>query len=145
MYGGGDSAAGAKAWAPQRAGGGRWKSSNSAVLVDRGGEWVGRYDKVHLVSFGEYLPFPQVFAFAGGLTKEVGEFQRGASRPPLEAAGQRLGMFICYESIFPDEGGQGPRHGAQGLVNVWNDAVDREKAAGAPTTQQTQMRAIENE
>ncbi len=49
---------------------------NSAALVNPQGEWVGRYDKVHLVPFGEYLPFPQLFAFAGGLTKEVGEFQR---------------------------------------------------------------------
>src|SRR5258706_16273238 len=50
---------------------------NSAALVNPEGEWVGRYDKVHLVPFGEYLPFPQVFAFAGGLTKDVGEFQGG--------------------------------------------------------------------
>src|SRR6202165_5932715 len=89
-------------------GGGSSQIFNSAVLVNPQGEWVGRYDKVHLVPFGEYLPFPQVFAFAGGLTKEVGEFQRGASRTPLDAGGQRLGMFICYESIFPDEVRQGP-------------------------------------
>src|SRR5258708_23675420 len=69
---------------------------NSAALVNPHGEWVGRYDKVHLVPFGEYLPFPQVFAFAGGLTKEVGEVQRGASRTPLDAGGQRVGGVICY-------------------------------------------------
>ena len=64
---------------------------NSAALVSPQGQWVGRYDKMHLVPFGEYLPFPQLFAFAGGLTKEVGEFQRGRSRTPLDAGGQRLG------------------------------------------------------
>jgi apolipoprotein N-acyltransferase len=118
---------------------------NSAALVSPQGEWVGRYDKVHLVPFGEYLPFPQVFAFAGGLTKEVGEFQRGASRTPLDAGGQRLGMFICYESIFPDEVRQGPLQGAQVLVNISNDGWYGDSGAWKQHLQQTQMRAIENE
>ena len=55
---------------------------NSAELIDPSGAWTARYDKVHLVPFGEYLPFPRLFAFAGGLTKEVGEFTPGASRTP---------------------------------------------------------------
>jgi apolipoprotein N-acyltransferase len=118
---------------------------NSAALVSPQGEWVGRYDKIHLVPFGEYLPSPQVFAFAGGLTKEVGEFQRGASRTPLDAGGQRLGMFICYESIFPDEVRQGPLQGAQVLVNVSNDGWYGDSGAWKQHLQQTQMRAIENE
>jgi len=117
---------------------------NSAALVSPQGEWVGRYDKMHLVPFGEYLPFPQVFAFAGGLTKEVGEFQRGASRTPLDAGGQRLGMFICYESIFPDEVRQGPLQGAQVLVNISNDGWYGDSGAWKQHLQQTQMRAIEN-
>jgi apolipoprotein N-acyltransferase len=118
---------------------------NSAALVNPEGEWVGRYDKVHLVPFGEYLPFPQVFAFAGGLTKEVGEFQRGASRTPLGAGGERLGMFICYESIFPDEIRQGPLQGAQVLLNISNDGWYGDSGAWAQHLQQTQMRAIEND
>ena len=117
---------------------------NSAALVNPHGEWVGRYDKVHLVPFGEYLPFPQVFAFAGGLTKEVGEFQRGGSRAPLDAGGQRLGMFICYESIFPDEVRRGPLQGAQVLVNISNDGWYGDSGAWKQHLQQTQMRAIEN-
>jgi apolipoprotein N-acyltransferase len=118
---------------------------NSAALVSPQGEWVGRYDKVHLVPFGEYLPFPQVFAFAGGLTKEVGEFQRGASRAPLDAGGERLGMFICYESIFPDEVRQLPLQGAQVLVNISNDGWYGDSGAWKQHLQQTQMRAIEND
>jgi apolipoprotein N-acyltransferase len=118
---------------------------NSAALVSPQGEWVGRYDKVHLVPFGEYLPFPQVFAFAGGLTKEVGEFQRGASRTPLDAGGERFGMFICYESIFPDEVRQGPLQGAQVLLNISNDGWYGDSGAWKQHLQQTQMRAIENE
>ena len=118
---------------------------NSAALVTPQGEWVGRYDKVHLVPFGEYLPFPQVFGFAGGLAKEVGEFQRGASRTPLDAGGERLGMFICYESIFPDEVRQGPLQGAEVLVNISNDGWYGDSGAWKQHLQQTQMRAIENE
>jgi apolipoprotein N-acyltransferase len=129
-------------------GGGSGESSqifNSAALVNPQGEWVGRYDKVHLVPFGEYLPFPQVFGFAGGLTKEVGEFQRGASRTPLAAGGERFGTFICYESIFPDEVRQGPLQGAQVLLNISNDGWYGDSGAWAQHLQQTQMRAIEND
>ena len=125
--------------------GGNSQIFNSAALVNPLGEWVGRYDKVHLVPFGEYLPFPQVFAFAGGLTKEVGEFQRGASRTPLDAGGERFGMFICYESIFPDEVRQGPLQGAQVLLNISNDGWYGDSGAWKQHLQQTQMRAIEND
>jgi apolipoprotein N-acyltransferase len=117
---------------------------NSAALVSPQGEWVSRYDKVHLVPFGEYLPFPQVFAFAGGLTKEVGEFRRGESRTPLDAGGERFGTFICYESIFPDEVRQGPLLGAQVLLNISNDGWYGDSGAWKQHLQQTQMRAIEN-
>lgn len=117
---------------------------NSAALVNSRGEWVGRYDKVHLVPFGEYLPFPQLFAFAGGLTKEVGEFQRGESRAPLEVGDERLGVFICYESIFPDEVRQFPLQGAQVLVNISNDGWYGDSGAWKEHLQETRMRAIEN-
>jgi apolipoprotein N-acyltransferase len=121
------------------------KVFNSAGLVNPQGEWVARYDKIHLVPFGEYLPFPKLFAFAGGLTKEVGEFQRGISRAPLDAGGQRLAIFICYESIFPDEVRQGPLQGAQVLVNISNDGWYGDSGAWKQHLQQTQMRAIEND
>jgi apolipoprotein N-acyltransferase len=126
-------------------GGGSSQIFNSAVLVSPLGDWVGRYDKMHLVPFGEYLPFPQLFAFAGGLTKEVGEFQRGASRMPLDAGGERFGMFICYESIFPDEVRQGPLEGAQVLLNISNDGWYGDSGAWKQHLQQTEMRAIEND
>src|SRR5262249_32278290 len=71
---------------------------NSASLVAADGAWDGRYDKVHLVPFGEYVPFKNLLGFAGGLTKEVGDFSRGSSRDPLQAGDQKLGAFICYES-----------------------------------------------
>ena len=117
---------------------------NSAVLISPTGEWTARYDKVHLVPFGEYLPFPTIFSFAGGLTKEVGEFQPGSSRQPLDAGSERLGVFICYESIFPDEVRQFANQGAQLLVNISNDGWYGDSGAYAQHLNQTRMRAIEN-
>jgi apolipoprotein N-acyltransferase len=117
---------------------------NSAVLISPQGEWAARYDKVHLVPFGEYLPFPRLFAFAGGLTKEVGEFQRGRSRKPLDAGGTKLGIFICYESVFPDEVRESALEGAQVFVNISNDGWYGDSGAYAQHLNQTRMRAIEN-
>jgi apolipoprotein N-acyltransferase len=117
---------------------------NSAVLISPSGEWTARYDKIHLVPFGEYLPFPSLFSFAGGLTREVGEFQRGASRQALNAGEQRLGVFICYESIFPDEVRQFADQGAQLFVNISNDGWYGDSGAYAQHLNQTRMRAIEN-
>jgi apolipoprotein N-acyltransferase len=118
---------------------------NSAALVSPAGEWTARYDKVHLVPFGEYLPFPRLFAFAGGLTKEVGEFTPGTSRVALHAGHTALGVFICYESVFPDDVRQFADNGAQVFVNISNDGWYGDSGAYAQHLNQTRMRAIENE
>jgi apolipoprotein N-acyltransferase len=118
---------------------------NSAALISPSGDWTARYDKVHLVPFGEYLPFPRLFAFAGGLTKEVGEFQTGASRAPLKAGDTRLGVFICYESVFPGEVREFADQGAHVLVNLSNDGWYGDSGAYAQHLNQTRMRAIEND
>ncbi len=118
---------------------------NSAALITPDGSWAARYDKVHLVPFGEYVPFERLFSFAGGLTKEVGDFTAGDSRAPLDAAGPQLGVFICYESIFPDEVRQFAANGAQVFVNVSNDGWYGDSGAYAQHLKQARMRAVENE
>jgi len=118
---------------------------NSAALVSPGGDWVARYDKVHLVPFGEYVPFKSFFGFASGLTKEVGEFSKGAIRSPLHPGDEKLGVFICYESIFPDEVRQFAANGAQVFVNVSNDGWYGDSGAYAQHLKQARMRAIEND
>lgn len=118
---------------------------NSAALVNSQGQWISRYDKVHLVPFGEYLPFPSLFSFAGGLTKEVGRFEPGTSRSPLHADDKLLGIFICYESVFPDEVRQFANNGAQVFVNISNDGWYGDSGAYAQHLNQTRMRAIEND
>jgi len=117
---------------------------NSASLVNPSGEFTARYDKVHLVPFGEYVPFKRVFSFAGGLTQQVGDFSSGNSRQPLQADGAKLGVFICYESIFPDEVRQFAKNGAQIFVNLSNDGWYGDSGAYAQHLKQSRMRAVEN-
>ena len=124
--------------------GGATEIENSGELVSPAGEWTSRYDKTHLVPFGEYVPFKRVFAFAGGLTKEVGDFSAGTSREPLDAGETRLGVFICYESIFPDEVRQSAAQGAQVFVNISNDGWYGDSGAYAQHLKQARMRAVEN-
>jgi len=117
---------------------------NSGSLVSPTGEWVSRYDKMHLVPFGEYVPFRRLFSFAEGLTKEVGEFSAGTVRAPLVAGDEKLGVFICYESIFPDEIRQLSANGAQVFVNISNDGWYGDSGAYAQHLKQARMRAVEN-
>jgi apolipoprotein N-acyltransferase len=136
---------GAIGTSPVRSGKADPQAFNSAALISPAGDWTERYDKVHLVPFGEYLPFPRLFAFAGGLTKEVGEFGHGSSRAPLDAGPTRLGIFICYESVFPGEVRQFADQGAQVFVNLSNDGWYGDSGAYAQHLNQTRMRAIEND
>jgi apolipoprotein N-acyltransferase len=117
---------------------------NSAALISPAGEWTARYSKIHLVPFGEYVPFASVFSFAGGLTEAVGNFTRGSLHEPLQAGNQRLGIFICYESIFPNEVRQLVAQGADVLVNISNDGWYGDSGAWAQHLNQARMRAIEN-
>jgi apolipoprotein N-acyltransferase len=155
---------GAVGTAPAAQSGGQELIFNSAAIVSPTGEWTGRYDKVHLVPFGEYLPFPSLFSFAGGLSKEVGEFEAGSSRVPLDAGDAKLGVFICYESVFPDDIRQFANQGApydqhsatirpymnmnytgEVFVNISNDGWYGDSGAWSQHVNQTRMRAIENE
>jgi apolipoprotein N-acyltransferase len=117
---------------------------NSALIVDPNGRFLGHYDKLHLVPFGEYVPMQEYLFFAKKLTREVGDFARGADRKVFEIDGTRIGVFICYESIFPDEVRQFTANGAQVLVNISNDGWYGETGAPFQHLQMARMRAIEN-
>jgi apolipoprotein N-acyltransferase len=118
---------------------------NSASVVAPTGAWTSRYDKIHLVPFGEYVPFEKLFSFAGGLTKQVGTFARGKSRAPLDVGDSQAGVFICYESIFPNEVRQFALHGAEFFVNVSNDGWYGEGGAPRQHLNMARMRAVEND
>ncbi|MFI5108207.1 MAG: apolipoprotein N-acyltransferase [Terriglobales bacterium] len=116
---------------------------NSAALIAPDGAWAARYDKIHLVPFGEYVP--GVFFFVHKITKEAGDFARGTERTVFNAGGYKLGVFICYESVFPDEVRLFARNGAQLFANTSNDEWFGPWGAPAQHLNMVRMRAIENQ
>jgi len=117
---------------------------NSASLVARDGSWAAQYDKVHLVPFGEYIPMAQLLSFAQALTHEVGTFRRGIKRDPLAVGSTRVGVFICYESIFPGEVRLFAKNGAEVLVNISNDGWFGDTGAPRQHLNMARMRSLEN-
>ena len=117
---------------------------NSASLIAPTGAWIQRYDKIHLVPFGEYIPFEKLIFFAQKLTHEIGTFARGTQRNPLEEDGVRLGTFICYESVFPNEVRQFALHGGTVFVNISNDGWYGPTGAPRQHLNMARMRAVEN-
>jgi len=116
---------------------------NSALLLSPAGEPVARYDKIHLVPFGEYVPWP--FGFFNKITKEVGDFAPGTSvaTPPL--GGHKIGTFICYESAFPTLARRFVQNGAEVLFNLSNDGYfGRSASAREQHLLVVRMRAAEN-
>jgi apolipoprotein N-acyltransferase len=126
-----------------------WNDYNSAFIIDADGERVGRYDKIHLVPFGEYIPFQNLLAFAHKLTGRVGLFTRGTERnayllPTQSGGSHRYGVFICYEAVFADEVRQFARHGAEVFVNISDDGWYGDTSAPWQHMNMARMRAIEN-
>lgn len=115
---------------------------NSAVLLGPQGTELGRYDKIDLVPFGEFVP--AAFSFVNRITQEAGDFAPGHDIKILPAAGHRLGVFICYESAFPDLVRQFTRKGADVLVNLSNDGYFGHSEAREQHLLLVRMRAVEN-
>ncbi|MDI3254332.1 MAG: apolipoprotein N-acyltransferase [Bacillota bacterium] len=117
---------------------------NSAVFTAPDGNIIGRYDKIHLVPFGEFVPYREIFFFAKHLTQQVGDFNRGRYRRVFRANGHEFGIFICYESIFADEVRQFAVNGAQVFVNISDDGWYGDTSAPWQHLNMARMRAIEN-
>ena len=109
--------------APPVAGQREVRAYNSIYVIDPDGSIHGIYDKVHLVPFGEYLPFQRLLESIGlqQLTKVVGGFMSGDRRRAMDVPGApKMLPLICYEAIFP--GAAVPAGERPGwLVNVTND------------------------
>lgn len=95
---------------------------NSVYLLSPMGEVKGRFDKVHLVPYGEYVPLRTIFPFMGKLVYGVGDFGTGRGYEPLLMEGWKIGALICYEAIFPAATRQYVKSGVDMLINVTNDA-----------------------
>ena len=121
-----------------------WREYNSALVVAADGRRVGRYDKIHLVPFGEYVPFSRFLFFARKLTGKVSKFDRGDQRKVFRLNGHRYGVFICYEAVFADEVRQFSRLGAEVLVNISDDGWYGDTSAPWQHLNMARMRAIEN-
>jgi apolipoprotein N-acyltransferase len=122
----------------------RFDMYNSAIFVDVDGAVAGRYDKIHLVPWGEYIPYKQFFSFAKNLTQQAGDMTHGWRRVVFLSGGHRFGVFICYEEIFGDEIRLFVKQGAQVLVNISNDGWYGDTCAPWQTLNMSRMRAVEN-
>jgi apolipoprotein N-acyltransferase len=118
---------------------------NSAVLVGPDGRVASRYDKLHLVPWGEYVPLKRLMPFIDSLTHESGNFRPGNERGLLNAGELPLGTFICYEAVFPGEVRRFAERGGQLFINISDDGWFGSSAAPLQHLRMARMRAIENE
>jgi apolipoprotein N-acyltransferase len=116
---------------------------NSAQLLEPGGSFRGSYYKSHLVPFGEYVPMKKMLPFLAPLVVSVGDFSAGHVGQPLEWRGARLGVLICFESIFPDIAREWVKNGANVLVNLTNDAWYGKSSAPYHSLVMSVFRAVE--
>jgi apolipoprotein N-acyltransferase len=121
----------------------------SAVIYAADGNELGRYDKIHLVPFGEYIPFQNLLTFAHKLTGRVAAYTRGDSHKVFILSSQngqrhRYGVFICYEAVFADEVREFSQLGAEVLVNISDDGWYGDTSAPWQHLNMLRMRAIEN-
>jgi apolipoprotein N-acyltransferase len=129
---------------------------NSAYLLSPEGHLLGRYDKQHLVPFGEYIPLKSsALFFLEKLVEGIGDFQPGPGptilsfqpRLAADSLSQRsvkLGVLICYEVIFPDLVRRMAANGAEFLATITNDAWFGDSSAPAQHFSMVVFRSVEN-
>jgi apolipoprotein N-acyltransferase len=122
---------------------------NSASVFATDGHVVGRYDKMHLVPFGEYVPHRELFFFMRQIATSLTDMSVGSERKVFrigsaDGGAHRYGVFICYESVFGDEIRQFARLGAEVLVNISDDGWYGDTSAPWQHLNMARMRAIEN-
>ncbi len=117
---------------------------NSALLFSPEGKLIGNYAKQHLVPFGEYVPLRRLFFFLEPLVEHSGDFSAGESSQPLILSENiRLGIVICFESIFPQISRDTVALGANLLVNLTNDAWYGDSSAPYQSMAMAVFRAVE--
>jgi apolipoprotein N-acyltransferase len=129
---------------------------NSAYLLSPDGELLGRYDKQHLVPFGEYIPLKSsLLFFLEKMVEGIGDFQAGPgptilsfqlkeSQGGTPARRVKFGVVICYEVIFPDLVRRIASSGAEFLVTITNDAWFGDSSAPAQHFSMVVFRSVEN-
>ena len=117
----------------------RGEPLNSALLIAQDGRVISKYDKVNLVPFGEFVPWP-FDVIVKKISTEAGDFAPGKG----VVVADRIGTFICYESVFPHYIRKFAREGAEVLFNLSNDSWFGKSAARYQHFSIVRMRAAEN-
>jgi len=128
---------------PGATGDGQGQYFNGALLLGPAGQVGGTHAKQHLVPFGEYVPLRRFLPFLEPLVVSIGDFSAGTSVAPLVLGPMRLGLLICYESIFPDIARATVARGANLLVNLTNDAWYGRSSAPDQSLAMAVLRAVE--
>jgi apolipoprotein N-acyltransferase len=114
------------------------------VLVEQGRP-VFIYDKIHLVPFGEYEPFPLIHRVVKSVSSEIGGFAKGTKFGVAKLPdGYNFSAFICYEAIYPGEIRHFAAEGAQLFINISNDGWFGHSAAAEQHLRMARVRAVEN-
>ncbi|MBF0528622.1 MAG: apolipoprotein N-acyltransferase [Deltaproteobacteria bacterium] len=119
------------------------KYYNRAYLLDGQAKVMGYYDKAHLVPYGEYVPLKEYFPFISKITQAVGDYYSGQPGKLVQLDGLKIGVLICFESIFPELARTSVTQGADYLVVITNDAWFGRSSAPAQHLVQSALRAIE--
>ncbi len=117
---------------------------NSAFLMDREAVKIGTYHKAHLVPFGEYTPLKKWLPFIGKIVEHVGDFTPGEPGGVIQWGADKLGVQICYETVFPELSRASVRNGAQVLITLTNDAWYGDSSAPHQLFSMAVFRAVEN-
>jgi apolipoprotein N-acyltransferase len=123
--------------------GGQLQFYNRAYLLSPEGR-ISFYDKVHLVPFGEYVPLKKFLPFVGKMVQAIGDFSPGPGSTCLVHPKGKLGVLICFETIFPELSRAYNRDGCQLLVNMTNDAWFGKTSAPYQHLSMLTFRAVEN-
>jgi apolipoprotein N-acyltransferase len=117
---------------------------NRAFLLNPKGEVVATYDKSHLVPWGEYVPLQKVFFFIQKMVPQIGDFVEGPVGATLSLPQGKIGVLICYESIFGYLSRAQVKNGARLLVNITNDAWFGRTSAPYQHMSMAVLRTVEN-
>lgn len=118
---------------------------NSAFLVDPGAGVAGKYRKMHLVPFGEYVPARKYAGFLRRFNVTPYDTFPGKIGRPLEYDGVKLGVSICFESTFPAILRQMVQKGAQVLCVTTNDCWYDDTAGAEQHMAFSVLRAVETD